>query len=269
MGVAGSVERPGGVTLAYEDSGGDGPVIVLTPGFTVTLRMWDPTAAALVNAGWRVVTWDVRGHGATVTPEEPSLYTLDAVIDDLAALLDHLGVARAVMGGLSFGGYLSLAFWCSHPQRVAGLVLADCGPGYRKTEPREAWNRMALARADAIAAEGLDALRGDPAAGSTEAVRARVGFERHRSTASLALAVRGFLTQHDGRVMERLEQVEVPTLVLVGANDEPFLAASEIMARKIPDAQLVVITDAGHVANLDQPDAFNRALVGFLGQLTS
>jgi pimeloyl-ACP methyl ester carboxylesterase len=268
MARPGTVERPGGVTLAYEDSGGSGPVIVLTHGFTVTLRMWDPTAAALARAGWRVVTWDVRGHGATVTPEDPPIYTLEAVTGDLVALLDHLAVSRAVMGGLSFGGYLSLAFWCSHPQRVSGLVLADCGPGYRKEEPREAWNRMALARADAIATQGMDALRGDPAAGSTEAVQSRVGFERHRSTASLALAARGFLTQHDGRVMERLDQVDVPTLVLVGANDEPFLAASEIMARKIPDAQLVVITDAGHVANLDQPDAFNRALVGFLGQLT-
>jgi pimeloyl-ACP methyl ester carboxylesterase len=268
-GTVGTLERPGGVTLAYEDSGGSGPVIVLTHGFTVTLRMWDPTVVALVGAGWRVVTWDVRGHGATVTPEDPSLYTLDAVTDDLTALLDHLGVARAVAGGLSFGGYLSLAFWCGHPQRVSGLVLADCGPGYRKAEPREAWNRMARARADAIASRGLDALRGDPAGGSTDAVQARVGFERHRSTTSLALAMRGFLTQHDGRVMERLEQVEVPTLVLVGAQDEPFLAASEVMAAKIPDAQLVVITDAGHVANLDQPDAFNRALVGFLGQLTT
>jgi pimeloyl-ACP methyl ester carboxylesterase len=265
---AGTVERPGGVTLAYEDSGGDGPVIVLNHGFTVTLRMWDPTAAALVGRGWRVVTWDVRGHGATVTPEDPTLYTLEAVVDDLAALLDHLGVPHAVVGGLSFGGYLSLAFWCRHPQRVTALVLADCGPGYRNAEPRERWNRMARQRADVIAAEGIDALRGDPAAGSSDTVRARVGLERHRSTDALALAVRGFLTQHDGLVMEQLDQVDVPTLVLVGARDEPFLAASEVMARKIPGAQLVVITDAGHVANLEQPDAFNRALSGFLGRLT-
>jgi pimeloyl-ACP methyl ester carboxylesterase len=277
MTTTGVLERPDGVRLAFEhtlpqgveDSGGDGPVIVLTHGFTVTLRMWDPTVTALIAAGWRVVTWDLRGHGATVTPEDPACYTLDAVVEDLVALLDHLGVERAVLGGLSFGGYLSLAAWCRQPDRVSALVLADCGPGYRRPEPRQAWNDMVEARATAIEAAGLDVLRGDPAAGSSEAVRAQVGLDRHRSVDELVLAVRGFLAQHDGLVMERLAQVDVPTLVVVGANDEPFLNGSEVMAAKIPGAQLVVITDAGHVANLDQPEAFNRAVVGFLSQLSS
>jgi pimeloyl-ACP methyl ester carboxylesterase len=267
--TAKALQRPGGVTLAYEDSGGTGPVILLSHGFTATLRMWDPTVVAVARAGWRVVTWDVRGHGATVTPEDPGCYTLEAVVDDLVALLDHVGAAHAVLGGLSFGGYLSLATWCRHPGRVSGLVLADCGPGYRRAEPREGWNRMAVERAEAIEAQGLAALSNDPASGSSEATRARVGLDRHRSATALALAVRGFLTQHDSMVVDRLPQIDVPTLVVVGARDEPFLAASEVMARKIPGAHLVVITDAGHVANLDQPEAFNHAVVGFLHRLGS
>jgi pimeloyl-ACP methyl ester carboxylesterase len=267
MSMVGQLERPDGVSVAFEDSGGEDPVILLTHGFTVTLRMWDPTVDALVRAGWRVVTWDVRGHGATVTPEDPACYSLDAVVGDLAALLDHLGVERAVVGGLSFGGYLSLAFWCRHPDRVSALVLADCGPGYRRDEPREAWNEMVRTRANAVEAGGMAALEGDPSAGSSESTRAQVGLDRHRSVAALVLAMRGFLTQRDGLVMEGLERVDVPTLVVVGANDEPFLRGSEVMATKIPDAQLVVITDAGHVSNIDQPEAFNRTLVGFLSQL--
>jgi pimeloyl-ACP methyl ester carboxylesterase len=266
--VSGTLARPGGVEVAFEISGNRGPVILLTHGFTVTLRMWDPTVEALVQAGWRVVTWDVRGHGRTTTPEDPRLYTLDLVIDDLAALLDHLELDRVVMGGLSFGGYLSLAFWAAHPDRVRGLVLADCGPGYRNAEAREGWNRTAVERAADIEARGMAALEGNPAAGSTDAVQSQVGFDRHRSPASVAMAVRGFLTQQDSRVMDALPKIGVLTLVLVGELDEPFRKASDVMAAKIDGARLVVIPGAGHVANLDQPEAFNQALLSFLNDLT-
>jgi pimeloyl-ACP methyl ester carboxylesterase len=260
----GTLTRPAGVEIAYEVSGSRGPVILLTHGFTVTLRMWDPTVAALVQAGWRVVTWDVRGHGLTATPEEPSLYSLDRVIDDLAALLDHLELDQVVMGGLSFGGYLSLAFWVAHRDRVQALVLADTGPGYRNADAREAWNQAAVERAADIDARGVTALESSGAAGSNAAVQGQVGFDRHRSLAGLSLAVRGFLTQHDGRVMEALPKIRVPTLILVGEQDEPFRKASDVMTAKIEGAEQVVIPDAGHVANLDQPEAFNQALLGFL-----
>jgi pimeloyl-ACP methyl ester carboxylesterase len=271
MATSGTVQRPGGVEIAYEDTGdgagGDRPAIVLTHGFTLTLRMWDPTVDALTAAGWRVVTWDARGHGQTSTPDDPACYTLDAVVDDLTALLDHLGLRRPVIGGLSFGGYLALAYWCARPDRVRALVLADCGPGYRNPQAREQWNRTAMERATDIESRGAEALAGDPSAGSSPEVRARAGLERHRSLPSLVHAVRGFLTQHDGRVMERIEQVDVPALVVVGEQDDPFRKASEVMAAKIPDARLVVIPGAGHVANLDQPEAFNRAMLDFLAGL--
>ena len=94
---------------------------------------------------------------------------------------------------------------------------------------------------------------------TTAASQAAGGFERHRDLDALARAVRGFLAQLDGRVMEAIERIDVPTLIVVGANDEPFLPGSEVMAAKLPDTQLVVIDGAGHVANIDQPDAFNEA----------
>lgn len=210
-----------------------------------------------------MVTWDVRGHGLTATPEDPSLYSLERVIDDLAALLDHLELDQVVMGGLSFGGYLSLAFWAAHPDRVRALVLADTGPGYRNADAREAWNRAAVERAADIDARGITALEDSGAAGSN-AVQGQVGFDRHRSLTGLSLAVRGFLTQHDGRVMEALPKIRVPTLILVGEQDEPFRKASDVMSAKIDGAELVVIPHAGHLANLDQPEAFNQALLDFL-----
>lgn len=263
----GTLARPDGVVLAYEDSGGDpARTIVLTHGFTVTLRMWDPTVEALVAEGWRVVTWDVRGHGPTVTPLRPELFTLDHVVGDLVALLDHLGLERVVLGGLSFGGFLALCTWAAAPGRIRALVLADTGPGFRNPTARQGWNETAGQRADAIAAGGIDAVRSGEATGGA-GIEGQLGLDRHASFEALALAARGFLAQQDSRAMDVLDGVSVPTLVLVGALDEPFLRASDVMAARIPGAELVTIPDAGHLANLDQPAAFQAALLSFLARL--
>ena len=264
----GRLERPDGVVLAYEVAGaGTAPdpqrTVVLTPGFTLTLRSWDPTVAALTAAGYSVVTWDVRGHGRSTAPLEPALYTLDHVVADLLALLDHLGLERVVLGGLSFGGFLALAAWVAAPERIRALVLADTGPGFRNPEAREAWNRTAVERAEAIESRGEAAVREGDASGRPD-VSDQLGLDRHASYASLGLAVRGFLTQQDARAMDALPTVTVPTLVIVGADDEPFLRAADVMAARIPGAELVVVPDAGHLANLDQPDAFAAALLRFL-----
>jgi pimeloyl-ACP methyl ester carboxylesterase len=135
-------------------------------------------------------------------------------------------------------------------------MLFDTGPGYRNADARAGWNRMARQRADALESRGLAAL-GDGR---------EVAASRHRSAAGLARAARGILTQQDARVLESLPGVRVPTLVLVGAKDEAFLAATDYMAAKIPGATKVVIPEAGHAANIDQPRAFNAAVLDFLGR---
>jgi pimeloyl-ACP methyl ester carboxylesterase len=178
----------------------------------------------------------------------------------MAAILDHCGVSRAVVGGLSLGGYMSLAFYLAHPERVRALMLFDTGPGYRNPEARAGWNRLAERRAQALEQQGLDMLR----EGSDE-VRSSV----HHSAAGLAHAARGMLAQFDSRVIDSLPRIAVPTLVLVGQRDEPFLAATDVMTAKIPHAIKVVIPDAGHAANLHQPEAFNRAVEEFLRALGS
>ena len=221
--------------------------------------MWTPQREALNEAGYRLITWDMRGHGGTDSPEDPAEYSEALTIGDMVSLLDRLGIDRAVIGGLSLGGYMSLAFYLAHPERVRALVLSDTGPGYRNPEARGGWNRNAEKRADAFESRGLEAL------GRGAEVLATGGH--HRSAQGLAHAARGMLAQFDSRVIDALPLVQVPTLIIIGEKDEPFMAGSQYMADKIPIARLEVIAGAGHASNIDQPEAFNRVLLEFLGSL--
>jgi len=248
------VERDG-VRIFYE-AAGEGPPVLLSHGYSATSRMWRGQVEALAPR-YRIITWDMRGHGQSDSPDDPALYSEAATVGDMAAILDALGIDTAVIGGLSLGGYMSLAFHLAHPGRVRALMLFDTGPGYRNPAGREAWNRTAEARAVAFETRGLDAL------GSGAEVR----IAQHRSAKGLAFAARGMLAQFDSRVIESLEGIRVPTLVLVGEKDEPFLGATDYMAAKIPGAQKVVIPGAGHAANIDNPAAFNAAVEAFLAGL--
>ena len=218
--------------------------------------MWDGQLAALAPRH-RVIVWDMRGHGETDDPEDPAAYSEALTVEDMAALLRHCGIDRAVIGGPSLGGYMSLAFHLTHPEMVRALMLFDTGPGFRNADARRAWNERAQQRADDLEARGFTAL------GQSDEVRA----SRHRSARGLAGAARGMLAQADDRIIVGLDKISVPTLVLVGADDTHFLAAADYMARKIPGAVRVTIPGAGHASNLHQPEAFNRAVTDFLSGL--
>lgn len=247
-----------GVEIRYEAEG-LGPAVLLSHGYSATGRMWDAQTYALADR-YRVVTWDMRGHGETESPDDAARYSSDLTVADMRALLEHLGIERAVVGGLSLGGYMSLAFHGAHPEMVRALLICDSGPGYRNAEARAAWNEGTRRRAEELEQRGLDAL----AAGSPE-MRAAIGH--HRSVQGLAHAARGMLAQHDARVIDALPTIRVPTLVVVGDRDAPFIASSQYMAARIPGARLAVIEDAGHAANLDQPAEFNRVVREFLDAL--
>ena len=243
-----------GVALFYEVHGA-GPALLLSHGYSATSQMWRGQIEAL-SADHTLIVWDMRGHGASDSPGDPAAYSEAATLADMAALLDAAGARQAIVGGLSLGGYMSLAFHLAHPARVRALIVVDTGPGYRNDEAREAWNARAARTAERFESEGLGRL----AAGGPET---RAGA--HRSAEGLALAARGMLAQRDARVIDSLPTIAVPTLVVVGADDAPFLAASDYMAAKIPGARKLVISGAGHAANIDQPEAFNAAVVDFLG----
>jgi pimeloyl-ACP methyl ester carboxylesterase len=255
MSVMSQIVRDG-VRISYEVVG-DGPALLLSHGYSATARMWDGQLDALSDR-YRVITWDMRGHGDTDSPDDPAAYSEEATVADMAGILEACAVDRAAIGGLSLGGYMSLAFHLAHPEATAALLLFDTGPGYRKDEPRAGWNALAERAAQAFETRGLDAL------GRSAEVR----LSTHRSATGLALAARGMMAQRDARVIDSLAAIDVPTLVLVGQDDTQFLAPADYMAAKIPGATKVVVPGAGHAANIDQPEAFNRAVREFLDPLT-
>ena len=243
-----------GVCIFYEVVG-SGPPVLLSNGYSATAQMWAGQVAAWPDL--QVITWDMRGHGLSDSPSDTALYSEALTVGDMAAILDACDVERAVIGGLSLGGYMSLAFHVAHPSRVRALVLCDTGPGYRNAEARAGWNAMATRRAEAFESRGLDALGRS----------AEVQKSTHRSADGLALAARHMLPQYDSRIIDSLPGIAVPTLVLVGEKDEGFIGPADYMAKKIPGAVKAVIPDAGHAANIDQPEAFNQAVGSFLDSL--
>jgi pimeloyl-ACP methyl ester carboxylesterase len=247
-----------GVSIYYEVHG-SGPVLLLTHGYSATAQMWKGNIAAL-SKQHTLVTWDMRGHGQTDYPPDQSAYSEEATVADMAAILDAVGAKKAIVGGLSLGGYMSLAFYRVHPERVSALLIIDTGPGFKKDDAREGWNKRARETGDRYDKEGLAVLK----SGSAERA-----YAVHRSADGLARAARGMLAQKNSAVIESLPNIKVPSVVIVGANDTPFLAASDYMAAKIPGCKKVVIPNAGHASNIDQPKAFDDALTSFINALAA
>jgi pimeloyl-ACP methyl ester carboxylesterase len=255
-GIMPYLERDG-VRIYYEQRG-TGPAVLLTHGYGASARMWQGQMEALSDR-YQIIAWDMRGHDRSDYPQDPVRYSHEATVGDMAAVLDACGAQKAVVGGLSLGGFMTLAFNLALPARVMALMVFDCGPGYKKDEPRAQWNRTAFEMALAFEKDGLAAL----------SISAEAAAAQHRSAQGLALAARGMLTQKDSRVIDSLPSIRVPALVLAGAGDEPFLQSTSYMAAKIPGAEKVIVQGAGHAANIDQPAAFNAAVRSFLDRATA
>jgi len=248
------------VRLYFEDSadngGVDGPPILLSHGYGASTAMWAGQVEVFKDR-YRLITWDFRGHGQTECPDDMSLYSQDHTADDMAAVLDHLGIERAVIGGHSLGGFMSLAFNVRYSGRATGLFLQGCGPGYRSETARVNWNKRAEGRAQSLDDGGLAALGGV----------SEVHVSTQRTAKELAHAARGILAQVDARVIDSLPGITVPTLIVVGEGDTYYLDGSDYMASRIPGAANVRVADAGHGVNVDQPDVVNGALGEFLAGL--
>ncbi|WP_327728718.1 alpha/beta hydrolase [Streptomyces sp. NBC_00487] len=253
--------------LAYEDKGeASAPLpLVLIHGHPFDRTMWHPQITAFA-ASRRVIAPDLRGYGAS--PVVPGVTPLQTFAEDIATLLDGLGVSEFVLGGLSMGGQIVMECYRQYPHRIRGLLLADTFPAAETEEGRRTRNAMA----DRLLREGMtgyadEVLHKMVAPYADADVAAQV---RRMMTATdpegAAAALRGRAERPDYR--ELLTRVTVPALVVVGADDEYTpVSDAEAMHAALPDSTLHVIDGAAHLPNLERPEEFNKALEGLLARL--
>lgn len=251
--------------LAYEERGSGLPVLLIH-GFPLCRAMWRPQLDALAQAGCRVIVPDLPGFGET--PAQPGMVSMDAYADAIVGLLDHLGIERTVIGGMSMGGYVLLNLVRRHPQRLAAALylvtraaaddpagkarrieLADQVRGGNRTVVPDVFEKLLFApgvpksRPELVAEvrRWMDAASPEGVAGGLLAMRSRPDF------------------------LELLPELTVPALVVGAAEDLAIPAEhAEALAAGLPDAELHIIPGAGHMVNLEQPEAFNSILLGFL-----
>jgi len=228
--------------------------------------MWAPQLTGL-SPPRRVIAPDLKGFGASDAPDDLSRYTMAGYADELAGLLDRLGLDRVVLGGLSMGGYVAFAFLRQYRERVAGLVLADTRAG---ADTIEIFERR-TDQQDQVAREGITALVEVLLAGllsdHTRAHRLELVEQVRRLMANPAAGYVGALEamKHRPDATSELAAIEVPTLVVVGEDDAPSPPeVATAMHQAIPGSELVVLPRAGHLSNLEAPDEFNAAVAEFL-----
>ena len=215
----------------HTNSTGSGPAVVYTHGWIDTSVAWDGVVDAMNDAATNTV-WDLRGHGQSEVPP-PGEYTRDHALADLGRVVDKAG-APVILAGHSLGGYLSLAHALLHPEQVRGLVLVAAGPGFRKDEAREQWN----ASVDASAAK----------------------FEVPEGSE--------VISKHtDAWVIDNLEEIEAPTLVIVGEHDKRFAASAAVFEKYHDVRSSVVIPDAGHSVHKKHGQPVAKAIKDFLADL--
>ncbi|MBI4240943.1 MAG: alpha/beta fold hydrolase [Candidatus Rokubacteria bacterium] len=251
-----------GIRLYYEVHG-QGQPLVLLHGFAGTAESWKPQVAGF-SLRYRLILYDARGHWRSKSPKSADAYSIDIAVEDLRALLDHVGAGPTIVGGLSMGGVIALAFYAKYPERVRALILCDTGPGFRNPERREEWRRQREEVARLLEREGMKAFARSPHAELDYYTAPDIMLQHDPQ--GLAHVNRKVLVVPDASLIDLLPRVAVPTLVLVGAEDRDFRAPADYMAGKIPGAELAVLDKAGHGANVDQPEAFNRAVLDFLDQ---
>jgi pimeloyl-ACP methyl ester carboxylesterase len=248
---------------------GTGLPVVLLHAFPLSSAMWIDQRNGLSDVA-RVITPDLRGFGGSqLGYDEPSL---DHVADDVAAMLDGLGLDRVVLGGLSMGGYAAMAFLRRHPHRVLGVVLADTKATADPQPARDKRERIA-ARLDAegtveaLVEEVLPALCGPTTARDRPLVVGRVkGLVEAAPPAAAAWAQRAMAARPDS--LDLLRTVDVPALVVLG--DEDGLSTrddADAMFDALPDARLDVLSGAGHLTAIEVPDDFTASLRRFLEPL--
>ena len=267
-----------GAKLVYEDVGRGERPFVLVHGFTGFRDDFREQLPALTALG-RTIIYDHRGHGDSSHSGVPEMYTFAQLVDDLRALLDALGVARCDLLGPSMGGMIALRFALAQPQRIASLVLMDTAARAPDQMPRAPMAAAGvIARSDGmVTLEALMRRRAADDATRPEAERRMErdlgeAFWQRRRRRLLAMdpeafAALGIELVDQGGVSDRLRRIPCPTLVMVGEQDEGFLAPAQELVRGIPGATLVTIPDAAHSPQLENPAAWIAAIRAHLARV--
>ena len=254
-----------GQRLHYEETGVGGLPLVLSHGFLQDSDMFAAQVRDLARH-YRVIIWDQRGHGRTVSTADPFTYWDSA--DDLAALLDHLRVEHAVIGGMSQGGFISLRFALQYPQRTAGLVLIDTQSGLEDPEKALQYDLMHEVW---VGSGPNDQLLGMVAAiiigNNRPESGAWIAKWRARETATLTPIYRTLMDRDD--ITDRLSEIKAPAIVIHGAEDVAIdiSVGERLCANLLGCRGLVRIAGAGHSCNITHPEPVNRAIEGFLASL--
>jgi pimeloyl-ACP methyl ester carboxylesterase len=257
-----------GIEMAYDDVG-RGPAVVLLHGYPFNRGMWREQADFLSDR-YRVITPDLRGLGET-PPAGETATTMDEMARDVAALLEQLEIQRAVIGGLSMGGYVALSFYRRFPLYCRALILADTRPQADTDESR----RNRAEQAQTILRDGTAAITDGflpkvltPATlserpGSVARVREMINSTNPQGAAA---ALHGMAARQDQT--DLLPRILAPTLIIVGSEDKLTTTQdAELMHREIRGSHLEIIGGASHLSNIEQPAQFNRALADFLQAL--
>jgi pimeloyl-ACP methyl ester carboxylesterase len=260
-----------GVKLYYEEAG-TGRTIVFVHEFAGDHRSWEPQLRYFARR-YRCIAFNARGYPPSDVPSEPAKYSQDRARDDVIALLDHVGVDRAYVVGLSMGGFATLHVGLAYPHRVLAMVIGGCGYGAQPGE-EDKFRAECEAAARMFEAQGAETAGDKYAMGPT-----RVQYQnkdprgwqqfaatlKDHSAIGAALTLRGVQLRRPllYQLVDSMKRMSVPTLVMTGDEDEPCLEASLLLKRSIRTAGLVVLPRSGHAINLEEPDAFNRSVADF------
>lgn len=262
-----------GSKLYFEETGTGHPIIFVHE-FGADHREWE-TQVRWFSRQYRCITFNARGYPPSDVPEDDALYGQDHATDDIAAVLKHLAIAKAHVVGLSMGAFATLHFGMRYPQMATSLVVAGCGSGAPKSE-REVFKKQCEATAERFLKEGSAPLARALGLGPTRVQlqnkdpRGWEEFVQHLSEHSAkgsALTLRNYqgLRPSLYDLEADLAKMTVPLLLVVGDEDEPCLDANVFLKRTIPSAGLWMVPRTGHAVNLEEPDAFNRAVQEFFG----
>jgi pimeloyl-ACP methyl ester carboxylesterase len=260
-----------GISLYYEEVGRGVPIIFVHE-FAGEVKSWEPQVR-FFGRRYRTIAFNARGYPPSDVPEDPSAYSQAQAVEDILGMLDHLKVEKAHIVGLSMGGYATLHFGILHPQRALSLVVAGVGYGSNPKE-QDGFRRDCNTVAERFEREPMDEVAASYADGPTRQQfrdKDPQGWQEFRDLLKKQSAKGHALTMRQVQMkrpsiyeLERgMRGLMVPTLILIGDEDEACLEPAIHMKRTIRTAGLAIIPKSGHTINLEEPDLFNRALLDF------